>query len=76
MPSATVTASHVTQGRVEYESTIPQSTDDGLDLWEADPVYSDEATGWQFIVQIPVGTRDFSLFQNIKTGSRLTVFTG
>ena len=33
-------------------------------------MYSDEATGWQFTVQIPVGTRDFSLFQNIKTGSR------
>jgi len=25
----------VTQGRVEYESTIPQITDEGLDLWEA-----------------------------------------
>jgi len=35
MPSTTVTASHVTQGRVEYESTIPQHMDDGLDLWEA-----------------------------------------
>jgi len=33
--STTVTASHVTQGRVEYESTIPQGTDEGLDLWEA-----------------------------------------
>ena len=26
----------MTQGRVEYESTIPQSTDEGLDLWEAE----------------------------------------
>jgi hypothetical protein len=34
-------------------------------------VYCDKATGWQFIVQIPVGTIDFSLFQNIKTGSRI-----
>jgi len=25
----------VTQGKVEYEYTIPQGTDDGLDLWEA-----------------------------------------
>jgi len=35
VPSATVTGSHVTQGRVEYESTIPQVMDEGLDLWEA-----------------------------------------
>ena len=28
-------ASHVTQGKVEYESMIPQGTDEGLDLWEA-----------------------------------------
>jgi len=35
VPSTTVTASHVTQGRAEYESTIPQCTDEGLDLWEA-----------------------------------------
>ena len=34
-PSTTVTTSHLTQGRVEYESTIPPSTDEGLDLWEA-----------------------------------------
>jgi hypothetical protein len=34
-PSTTVTASHLSQGIVEYESTIPQSTDEGLDLWEA-----------------------------------------
>jgi hypothetical protein len=34
MPSTTVTASHVTQGRVEYESTIPRGMDGGLDLWE------------------------------------------
>jgi hypothetical protein len=26
---------HVTQGRAEYESTIPRGTDGGLDLWEA-----------------------------------------
>jgi len=25
----------VTQGRVEYESTIPRDMDEGLDLWEA-----------------------------------------
>ena len=25
----------MTQGRAEYESTIPQGTDEGLDLWEA-----------------------------------------
>jgi hypothetical protein len=30
MPSTTVIASHMTQGRVEYKST-----DEGLDLWEA-----------------------------------------
>ena len=35
IPSTNVTTSHVTQGRVEYESTIPQGTDEGLDLWEA-----------------------------------------
>jgi len=35
IPSAPVSTSHVTQGRVEYESTIPQGTDKGLDLWEA-----------------------------------------
>ena len=35
MPSTTVTAFHVIQGRVEYESVIPQGTDEGLDLWEA-----------------------------------------
>jgi len=35
MPSTTVTTSHVSQGRVEYESTIPRSMDEGLDLWEA-----------------------------------------
>jgi len=35
IPSTPVTASYVTQGRVEYESTIPQGTDEGLDLWEA-----------------------------------------
>jgi len=35
MPSTTVAVSHVTQGRVEYESTIPRGTDEGLDLWEA-----------------------------------------
>jgi len=33
--STNVTASHVTQGRAEYESTIPRSRDEGLDLWEA-----------------------------------------
>jgi len=35
VPSTTVTAFHVIQGRVEYESVIPQGTDEGLDLWEA-----------------------------------------
>jgi hypothetical protein len=34
MPCTSVTASHVTQGRVEHESMIPQGTDEGLDLWE------------------------------------------
>jgi len=34
MPSKTVTVSHVTQGTVEYESAIPEGTDEGLDLWE------------------------------------------
>jgi len=34
MPSTTVTTSHVTLGRVEYESMIPRSTDEGLNLWE------------------------------------------
>jgi len=28
----------VTQGRVEYESTILRGTDDGFDLWETDAV--------------------------------------
>jgi len=35
IPSTTVTASRVTQGRVEYESMIPRGMDKGLDLWEA-----------------------------------------
>ena len=39
MPSTTVTASNVTQGRVEYESAIPRSTDEALDLWEATQKY-------------------------------------
>ena len=34
IPSTTVTASHVTQGTVEYESITPQGMDEGLDLWE------------------------------------------
>jgi hypothetical protein len=34
IPSTTVTASHVTQGSVQYKSTIPRGTDKGLDLWE------------------------------------------
>ena len=33
--STPVTASHMTQGRVEYESMIPRGMDKGLDLWEA-----------------------------------------
>jgi hypothetical protein len=32
--STIVTTSHMTQGRVEYESTIPQGTNEGLELWE------------------------------------------
>jgi hypothetical protein len=35
IPFTPVTASHVTQGRVEYESTKSWGTDDGLDLWES-----------------------------------------
>jgi hypothetical protein len=35
MPSAYVNASNVTQDRVEYESTTPRGTDEGLDLWES-----------------------------------------
>ena len=35
IPSTTVTASHVTQGRVKYESVIPRGMGGGLDLWEA-----------------------------------------
>jgi len=34
MSSTTFTASHVNQDRVEYEFTILQSMDEGLDLWE------------------------------------------
>jgi hypothetical protein len=34
IPSTPATASHMTQGRVEYESTTPWSSDEGLDLWE------------------------------------------
>ena len=33
----------MTQGRVDYESMIPRGTDEGLDLWEAKPVYTLEA---------------------------------
>lgn len=36
-------------------------------------MYSDEAAGWQFIVQIPVGTRDFSLFQTSEGGRVVVV---
>jgi len=35
MTSTIVTASHVTQGRVDYESKIPRSMDEGLDLLDA-----------------------------------------
>jgi len=38
IPSTPVTASHVNLGRLEYESTIPQGTNKGLDLWEASAV--------------------------------------
>jgi hypothetical protein len=34
IPFTLVTTSHMTQGRVEYESTTPRSLDKGLDLWE------------------------------------------
>jgi len=34
IPSTLVTASHMIQGRVEYESTIAQGTEEGLDLWD------------------------------------------
>jgi hypothetical protein len=34
VPFTTVTASHVTQGRLEYKSMIPRGTDEGLDLRE------------------------------------------
>jgi hypothetical protein len=34
-PYKHVTAYHITQGRVEYESTTPLGTVEGLDLWEA-----------------------------------------
>ena len=36
--SLTVTASHVTQGRAGYESTLPRGTVEGLDLWY--PIYN------------------------------------
>jgi len=39
IPSTTVTASHVTQSRAQYESTIPRGTDEGLYLWEANIKY-------------------------------------
>jgi len=35
VPFTTVTTSHVTQGRVEYESIIPRGMDEGLDIREA-----------------------------------------
>jgi len=40
VPSTTVTTSHVTQGSVEFKSTIPRSADKGLDLWEAYTVHN------------------------------------
>jgi hypothetical protein len=45
--STPVTASHVTQGRVEYESTTPRGTDKGFDLWVAVCIVTamDRATG-------------------------------
>jgi hypothetical protein len=45
IPSTTVTASHVTQGRVQYETTIPRGTDEGLDLWDAVYVLSEMIIG-------------------------------
>jgi len=39
IPSISVTASHVTQGRVEYRSMIPRSMDEGLDLGESGGEY-------------------------------------
>ena len=35
IPYKPVTAYHVTQGGVDYESTTLRDTDEGLDLWEA-----------------------------------------
>jgi len=39
-------ASHVTQGKVEYESMIPRGTEEGLDLWEADVGLVEPETCW------------------------------
>jgi hypothetical protein len=33
--STSCTASYMTQGRVEYDSTVPRVKDEGLDLWKA-----------------------------------------
>ena len=54
IPSTTVTAPHVTQGRVDYESTIPRGTDEELDLWEAPYVLGEMIMGtfkiWVIVV--------------------------
>ena len=39
IPSISVTAYHVTQGRVEYRFMIPRGMVEGLDLWEAGGSY-------------------------------------
>jgi len=41
IPSTTVTASHMTQGRIEYESMIPTGMDKVSDLWKADETDDD-----------------------------------
>ena len=56
IPSTTVSASHVTQGRVEYESMIPRGTDEGLDLWKAATHYTTELNKQKGILSCPFTT--------------------
>jgi len=57
IPSTTVTAFHMTQGRVEYKSTIPRGTDEGLDLWEASVALVTHLL--QFAAQVSTNSKNF-----------------
>jgi len=68
VPSTTVTASHVTQDIVEYESSIPRSSDEGLALWEATGTLLEEVRKFMIIYRSIIlrmrGVSDRSCMEN------------